>query len=95
MGTYEVDRMIRPTAVHLKLPAAIKFLPTFHVSWDKTVQESELSPLTEPPAPLRVIDGGPTYYGSAHSGCTLAGLGVAVPGGLGGIWPRGAFVVSP
>lgn len=42
VGPYEVERMIKTAAVHLKLPAALKIHPTFHVSRVKLVQESEL-----------------------------------------------------
>lgn len=44
LGPFEVDRMINPTAVQLRLPAAMRVHPTFHISRVRSVVESSLCP---------------------------------------------------
>uniref|UniRef100_A0A674P365 Gypsy retrotransposon integrase-like protein 1 n=1 Tax=Takifugu rubripes TaxID=31033 RepID=A0A674P365_TAKRU len=61
VGPFEVDRMVNPAAVRLKLPAALRIHPTFHVSKVKPVAESDLVPPSDPPPPPRIVDGGPAY----------------------------------
>ncbi|TWW54692.1 hypothetical protein D4764_0239300, partial [Takifugu flavidus] len=61
VGPFEVDRMVNPAAVRLKLPPALRIHPTFHVSKVKPVAESDLVPLSDPPPPPRIVDGGPAY----------------------------------
>ncbi|XP_056870005.1 chromodomain Y-like protein [Takifugu flavidus] len=53
--------MVNPAAVRLKLPAALRIHPTFHVSKVKPVAESDLVPPSDPPPPPRIVDGGPAY----------------------------------
>lgn len=43
IGPYEIDKVINPCAVHLKLPAALKVHPVFHVTLLKLVSSSPLS----------------------------------------------------
>lgn len=47
-GPYEIEKLINPTAVRLKLPASLHVHPTFHVSLLKPVTTSALSPPAEP-----------------------------------------------
>ncbi|XP_029698703.1 uncharacterized protein [Takifugu rubripes] len=61
IGPFEVEWMVNPTAVRLKLPPAFKKHPTFHVSKVKPVGEFDLVLPSEPPPPPRVVDGGPAY----------------------------------
>ena len=56
---FEVERVINPAAVRLKLPRSMRVHSTFHVSKVKQVRESALVPVTPPPPPPRLIDGGP------------------------------------
>uniref|UniRef100_A0A3B3HTI1 Uncharacterized protein n=1 Tax=Oryzias latipes TaxID=8090 RepID=A0A3B3HTI1_ORYLA len=64
IGPYPVERVINPSCVRLRLPAALKVHPTFHVSQLKPVQESPLCPPSASPPPARVIDGAPAYTAS-------------------------------
>uniref|UniRef100_A0A672HVL4 Gypsy retrotransposon integrase-like protein 1 n=1 Tax=Salarias fasciatus TaxID=181472 RepID=A0A672HVL4_SALFA len=57
VGPFEVDRIINPSAVRLKLPASMRIHPTFHVSQIKPVSESDLAPPVRPPPPPRMLDG--------------------------------------
>ena len=61
IGPFEVDRIINPCAVRLKLPLSLKIHPTFHVSLLKPVSTSPLSPPAEPPPPTLIIDDHPAY----------------------------------
>ena len=61
IGPFEVQEIVNPVAVRLKLPRSMRVHPTFHVSKIKPVQESALVPAAPPPPPPRLIDGGPTY----------------------------------
>ncbi|KAM4585999.1 uncharacterized protein V3H82_004961 [Fundulus diaphanus] len=61
VGPYVVEKVINSSAVRLKLPAALKVHPVFHVSLLKPVSNSPLSPPADPPPPPRIIDGGPVF----------------------------------
>uniref|UniRef100_A0A8C7WS09 Integrase catalytic domain-containing protein n=1 Tax=Oryzias sinensis TaxID=183150 RepID=A0A8C7WS09_9TELE len=64
IGPYMVEKIINPTCVRLKLPAALKVHPAFRVSQLKPFQESLLCPPSASPPPARVIDGGPAFTAS-------------------------------
>lgn len=61
IGPFEVDKIINPSAVRLKLPRSLKIHPTFHVSLLKPVSSCALSPPAVPPPPPRVVDGHPAF----------------------------------
>uniref|UniRef100_A0A8C6UZW3 Gypsy retrotransposon integrase-like protein 1 n=5 Tax=Neogobius melanostomus TaxID=47308 RepID=A0A8C6UZW3_9GOBI len=61
IGPFEVDKVINPSAVRLKLPTTLRIHPTFHVSRVKPVQSSSLCPAAPPPPPPRLIDDHPAY----------------------------------
>uniref|UniRef100_A0A3P9H4I7 Integrase catalytic domain-containing protein n=1 Tax=Oryzias latipes TaxID=8090 RepID=A0A3P9H4I7_ORYLA len=61
IGPYTVEKVINPTCVRLRLPAALKVHPTFHVSQVKPVIDSALCPPSASPPPARLIDGAPAY----------------------------------
>ena len=55
IGPYEIERIINPCVVKLKLPSSLNVHPAFHVSLLKTVSTSPLSPPVEscpPPGSL-------------------------------------------
>ncbi|XP_020567032.1 uncharacterized protein LOC110016957 [Oryzias latipes] len=57
IGPYIIQQVINPTCVRLKLPAALKVHPSFHVSQVKPVRQSSLCPPSASPPPSRLIDG--------------------------------------
>ena len=61
LGPFEIDSIINPSAVRLKLPQAMRVHPTFHVSQLKLVSSSPLCPPVDPPPPPRIIDDHPAY----------------------------------
>lgn len=61
VGPFEIERIINPSVVRLKLPAAMKIHPSFHVSLLKPVVSSSLCPPAVPPPPTRLIDDHPAF----------------------------------
>ena len=61
IGLFEIESIINPCAVRLKLPPSHRVHPTFHVSQVKPVSTSPLSPTVPPPPPPRVIDNHPAW----------------------------------
>uniref|UniRef100_A0A8C7WS78 Chromo domain-containing protein n=1 Tax=Oryzias sinensis TaxID=183150 RepID=A0A8C7WS78_9TELE len=61
IGPYIIDDIINPSCVKLRLPAALKIHPSFHVSQIKPFQESSLCPPSASPPPARLIDGAPAF----------------------------------
>ena len=61
VGPFEVESIINPCAVRLKLPASLRVHPTFHVSQIKPVSTSPLVPPTPAPPPPRLIDNHPAF----------------------------------
>ncbi|KAL2098240.1 hypothetical protein ACEWY4_007447 [Coilia grayii] len=61
LGPFLVERIISPTAVHLRLPTTMRVHPTFHVSRIKPVRVSPHTPAEPPPPAPRLIDGDPVY----------------------------------
>lgn len=68
IGPFEIQKIINPAAVWLKLPCSMRVHPTFHISKVKPVRESPLVPAAPSPPPPRLIDGDPVYTGPPVSG---------------------------
>lgn len=81
VGPFEVDRVINPAAVRLKLPASLPVHPTFHVSQLKPVSS------TDPNHRQR-----PRLYCEQDFGRTSAGSGFPVSGRLDGIRSGGTVL---
>lgn len=61
IGPFEVERVLSPSALRLKLPSSLRIHPTFHVSQVKPVVVSPLCPPSAPPPPARLVDGHPAF----------------------------------
>ena len=61
IGPFEIQKIINPAAVQLRLPRSMRVHPTFHISKVKPFRESPLVPAAPSPPPPRLIDGGPVY----------------------------------
>ncbi|XP_054865645.1 uncharacterized protein LOC129348709 [Amphiprion ocellaris] len=61
IGPFEVDHVVNPCLVRLRLPSTMKTHLTFHVSQLKPVVDSALALPVHPPPPPRIIDGQPVY----------------------------------
>lgn len=61
VGPFEIEKILNPTAVRLKLPDSMKIHPTFHVSQLKPVHVSPLCPPAVPPPPARLVDDHPAF----------------------------------
>ncbi|KAI5085224.1 hypothetical protein C0J45_23178, partial [Silurus meridionalis] len=61
IGPFHISKVINPVALRLRLPRALRVHPTFHVTKVRPVRACSLVPSTRPPAPARVIGGGPAY----------------------------------
>ena len=61
IGPFEIEKIINPTVVRLKLPASLRIHPSFHVSQLKPVHSSPLCPPADPPPPPLVVDDYPAF----------------------------------
>lgn len=61
VGPFEVDQMVNPVAVRLRLPLSMKVHSTFHVPRVRPVVDSDLSPPADDPPPVRIVDVAPVY----------------------------------
>lgn len=61
IGPFEVQSVLGPTSVRLRLPDSLKVHPVFHVSLLKPVVSSPLCPPSDPPPPPIIVDGHPAY----------------------------------
>lgn len=82
VGPFEIDHIINPSAVHLKLSQLLKVYLTFRVSWVKTVTDLDLLPLSEPPRLLMVAQ--PTQFGIFWTSADDAAYNSRRTGGKGG-----------
>ena len=76
IGPFQVENIISPTALRLRLPATLKVHPTFHVSRVKPYVESPLVPAAPPPPPPSLLDGDPVYQVSRLLRSRRRGRGV-------------------
>ena len=60
-GLFEIETIINPCAVRLRLPPSLRIYHTFHVSQVKPISTSPSSPTAPPPPPPRVIDNHPAW----------------------------------
>lgn len=72
VGPLEIEKIINPVAVRLKLPSTVRIHPTFHASRLKPVHESSLVPASPPPPPTRLVDGGPGVCDTWWTGRVMA-----------------------
>ena len=61
IGPFEIDSVLSPAAVRLKLPASMRVHPVFHVSKIKPVSSSPLMPSAPAPPPPQMVDGHPQW----------------------------------
>ena len=61
IGPFEIEAIINPCAVRLRLPPSLRVHPTFHVSLIKPVSSSPLAVATPAPPPPRIIDNHPVW----------------------------------
>lgn len=61
IGPYEIEEVLNPTVVRLKLPPSLNVHPSFHVSLLKPFLTSPLCPPAEPPPPARLVDDHPAF----------------------------------
>lgn len=61
IGPFQIERVINPVVVRLKLPKSMRVHPTFHVSKVRLVRESPLCPVGPAPPLPKLVDGELTY----------------------------------
>lgn len=57
VSPFEIELVVNPVMVRLKLPALMKVRLTFYISQIQPVNKSELEPQTNDPPQARIIDG--------------------------------------
>ncbi|KAL4007301.1 hypothetical protein ACER0C_001153 [Sarotherodon galilaeus] len=57
IGPFEIEALVNPVSVRLKLPRNMRIHNVFHVSQVKPVLSSPLCPPSGPPPPARLVDG--------------------------------------
>ena len=61
VGPFEIQRVLNPAAVRLRLPASMNVHPVFHVSRVKPVSHSSLMPPASVPPPPELVEGHPQW----------------------------------